>query len=202
MPKCPYCGSSELTLYPDNSGMCKECGKSFMDVARDISVSLHTEQDEDREVGIKESATITCSECGNQLDENAKFCSFCGASTSIYRISQFIQKKPLYYKEVKSRKPDIAGILLITAGVLALLNNVFAVFLFFSFDSMVCCLSLCTLFGFIALIGGVFSIRRDEWNFVMIAGVLGIFSLGPLFSSSILSLIALLFVSSSKEEYS
>ena len=66
-------------------------------------------------------------------------------------------------------------------------------------------LALCgTIFAIIAIfpiLGGVLAIKRKLWNVVIACSIIGIFSIGIMFSSSILCIIALVLIATSKREF-
>jgi len=57
------------------------------------------------------------------------------------------------------------------------------------------------IFSIFALIGGLASIKRKMWGLALACAVLGLFSIGFIFISSILSLIALILIAISKKEF-
>ena len=121
------------------------------------------------------------------------------------------------YQE-KSKKPMMAGILMILAFILAVFNA--ASFLFLdinvgnvedqvgeqiSSDLVNTVLNVCgaitLIFGLFLLVGGIFAIKRVHWMIAVIGSILGIFSIGPMFAGSILSLIALILLFLAKDEF-
>ena len=119
-----------------------------------------------------------------------------------------------------SRKPVIAGVFLITAGILSLLTwiSVF-IFDFSTIDPtlfqqqginitiqqihmiMNICATLAIILSIFPIIGGIFAFKRGKWAITLLGGILGLFIIGPIFISSILSLIGLILVILSKEEF-
>ncbi len=121
------------------------------------------------------------------------------------------------YQE-KSKKPMIAGVLMIIAFLLAVFNA--ASFLFLdvnvgnvedqvgeqiSSDLVNTVLNVCgaitLIFGLFLLVGGIFAIKRVHWMIAVIGSILGIFSIGPMFAGSILSLVALILLFLAKDEF-
>ena len=121
------------------------------------------------------------------------------------------------YQE-KSKKPMMAGILMILAFLLAVFNA--ASFLFLdinvgnvedqvgeqiSSDLVNTVLNVCgaitLIFGLFLLVGGIFAIKRVHWMIALIGSILGIFTIGPMFAGSILSLIALILLFLAKDEF-
>jgi len=124
----------------------------------------------------------------------------------------------------KSTLPLVAGILLIIASVLAMINWLPLLFLdigtleelnyitqFQRIDPSITAeqvlgfLTTCAIIGIIIsifpLLGGILSIKRKLYGIAIACSIIGIFSLGILFSSSILSLIALILLIVSRKEY-
>ena len=121
------------------------------------------------------------------------------------------------YQE-KSKKPMIAGVLMILAFILAVFNA--ASFLFLdinvgnvedqvgeqiSSDLVNTVLNVCgaitLIFGLFLLIGGIFAIKRVHWMIALIGSILGLFTIGPMFTGSILSLVALILLFLAKDEF-
>jgi len=51
------------------------------------------------------------------------------------------------------------------------------------------------------ILGGIVTLKRKMRGLALVGGLIGLFMIGPLFASSILSLIGLIFVGLSKEEF-
>jgi hypothetical protein len=125
----------------------------------------------------------------------------------------------------KSSLPMIAGIMLILAGIFALINWIPMLYLdvetleqldFISrlqqeFPSItpeqaLGFLKTCAIIGMIIsvfpLLGGILSIKRKLFGIAVACSIIGIFSIGLLFSSSVLSLVGLLLLVISRKEYS
>ncbi len=120
--------------------------------------------------------------------------------------------------EEKSKKPMIAGILMVTAFILALVTAGNMFFLDTNqlnlegqmeeeidqslIENIVnVCGALILLFGVFLLVGGIFAIKRIHWGFSLVAAIVGIFSIGFQFMGSILSVIALILIFISKDEF-
>jgi len=120
---------------------------------------------------------------------------------------------------INNNKPLIAGILLIIAGLLGIYIWISASFFDLSlieeslrqsgadipieqFESI---LNTCTTIGLIIsifpILGGIFSIQRKNWSFCIVLAVIGLFTIGPFFISSLLSLISLILIILSKNEF-
>lgn len=125
------------------------------------------------------------------------------------------------YQE-ESKKPMIAGILMIIAFLLAVYQAA-GIFLIDtgSMDiqsqiddqvdqnidmSMIdtilnICGALMLIFGLFLLLGGIFAIKRVHWMISLTGSILGIFTIGPMFAGSIMSLIALVLLFLAKDEF-
>ena len=118
----------------------------------------------------------------------------------------------------RSPMPMIAGILLIIVGLLGLyqwvailvadpstIQSVLPAGSPISADQLQSILTTCGLIGCIlsvfALLAGVLALRRKARLIVIFGGVLGLFTVGPLFIGSGLSLVALVLVALSKKEF-
>jgi len=111
--------------------------------------------------------------------------------------------------------PTAAGILLIIAGIIALITWVVAGFILGTVGlglSMVpgaegaaTILIVCGVIGVIlailTLLGGISALQKKSWNFALAASIIGLFTIGFYFISSILSLIALILIAISKQEF-
>jgi len=128
----------------------------------------------------------------------------------------------------KKSKPFIAGILFITAGSISLLmwiglasiNLAFiestilielqSISAEYTFDNLspesikellIICGSIGFFFSIFTILGGIMSFKKQFWKITLLGGILGLFSIGPLFISSILSTIGLLLVFISRKEF-
>ncbi len=121
-----------------------------------------------------------------------------------------------------SNKPIIAGVLLIVAGILGLSTWGLLLFGIQAINTTVIqtlqeqglnvtveqismmlniCATLGIIFSIFPLIGGVTSLQRKRWGFSILGGVLGLFTIGPMFLASILSLVGLILAAVSKQDY-
>jgi hypothetical protein len=117
-----------------------------------------------------------------------------------------------------SSKPLIAGIFLIIAGLLgvftwsmalaldtSMLQNVLPADSPISVVQLQSILSTCGIIGCIlsifALAGGIVAVKRKAWGLAIVGGMLGLFTIGPFFLGSIMSLIGLILVAISRKEY-
>lgn len=116
----------------------------------------------------------------------------------------------------RTSRPLIAGILLIIAGmegiimggILAALGGTFAASMGglpggeeFGVLFVVCGI-IFMIFGILALIGGIMSATRKNWTIALVGSIFGLFCLGLIFfEASILSLVALILIAISKDEF-
>lgn len=120
--------------------------------------------------------------------------------------------------------PKIAGILLIIAGILALIFWIQFLLLdstmlesyvdisqlqqldpSLTIDRIVEILNTCSIIGCILtifpILGGILAIKKKLWGISLVGSIFGLFTLGIFFTSSILSLIALILLITSKNEF-
>ncbi|MFO7792853.1 MAG: hypothetical protein R6W73_07755 [Candidatus Saliniplasma sp.] len=119
----------------------------------------------------------------------------------------------------RSNKPLIAGLLMIIAFILAVVaaGQIFL----FDLDAvdieeelegeevgqelietvMNVCGAVFLILGIFLLVGGILAIKRMYWGVALAASIAGIFSMGPFFLGSVLSLIALVLIVMSKDEF-
>jgi hypothetical protein len=125
-----------------------------------------------------------------------------------------------FEKQNQDSKPLIAGILLLIGGIMSILTWIAAL----SFDmSMIdpllvenqnvtitpaqiqSIVQTCSVIGIILsvfpLIGGILSIQKKLWGGVLSCSIVGLFTVGPLFLSSVLALISLILVVYSKDQF-
>jgi hypothetical protein len=117
-----------------------------------------------------------------------------------------------------SSRPLIAGILLIIAGLLGLftwsmalaldssmLQNVLPADSPISIEQLQSILVTCGIIGCIlsifALTGGIVAIKRKAWGLAIVGGILGLFTIGPMFLGSIISLVSLILVAISRKDF-
>jgi len=117
-------------------------------------------------------------------------------------------------------KPLIAGILLFITGIMGILTWIVAL----SFDISMIDLSMietqnvtitpsqlqsiiqtCAIIGIILsvfpLLGGILSIQKKLWGGALSCSIIGLFTIGPIFLSSIFSAISLILLIMSKEHF-
>jgi len=135
---------------------------------------------------------------------------------------------PFQQPSSKNSKPLIAGILLMIAGGLSILMwlslaaidvpfietfimpelesmppeyESFALSAEFIKELFVVCGTVGFFLSIFTILGGIMSVRRQLWGLVLAGGILGLFTIGPVFISSILSLIAIILVATSRNEF-
>jgi hypothetical protein len=138
--------------------------------------------------------------------------------------SQYVPSSPFKI----TRKLTIAGILLILAGIMGLISSVISINIDVTnpmytnwiqlltnstglsynqaVDQIKSMLYICgavqMILSIFAILGGVFAIQRKNRIVVLMGGILGIFTIGPIFMiSTILSIIAIFLVVTSKGEF-
>ena len=66
-------------------------------------------------------------------------------------------------------------------------------------------LSICATIGIILsifpLLGGILSLKRKMWGIAIVMSIIGLFTIGPIFASSILALVGLILIAISKNEF-
>ena len=132
--------------------------------------------------------------------------------------------QPFQQQVKKSSMPMIAGILLIIAGIIAILfwiqfltidaatlESLIDISQFEGLDpsinteQIVGFLNTCAIIGCIIaifpILGGILSLKRKLWGIALACSIIGLFSLGMLFSSSGLSLISMILLIVSRKEF-
>ncbi len=123
------------------------------------------------------------------------------------------------YDAGKSNKPLIAGVLMIIVFILAVVAAGQIFFLDmdavnleelegreeFSVELVETIMNVCgaiiLILGVFLLIGGFLAIKRIHWGVALAASIAGVFTIGPLFIGSVLSLVALVLIFMSKDEF-
>ena len=153
------------------------------------------------------------------------------SSASDFEDKMFRKNKienPFQQPSNNSSKPLIAGILLMISGGLSILMwlliaaidvNFIETFIMpelgsmapeyesivLSAESIKELFVICGTVGFFlsvfSILGGIMSVRRQLWGLVLAGGILGLFTIGPMFISTVLSLIAIILVVISRKEF-
>lgn len=118
----------------------------------------------------------------------------------------------------RSSLPLIAGILLILAGV----SGLFSASMLLAMDPemvtaylppnvlispeqllsfFLVCGVVIGILSIFTLVGGIVAVKRKAWGLAIIGSILGLFTIGPVFSATILSLIGLILIALSKKEF-
>ncbi len=117
-----------------------------------------------------------------------------------------------------SSKPLIAGIFLIIAGLLGLftwasamaldvtmIQNVLPPESPITAEQLQSFLTTCGIIGaglsIFTLAGGIVALKRKAWGLAVIGGILGLFTIGPFLLGSIISLIGLIIVATSRKDF-
>ena len=130
---------------------------------------------------------------------------------------------PLQQSQRTSSYPMIGGILLSIAGIIGLIYGVYIttnVDFFTSMidisylqsldpnitietmkDTIVICGTILSIISIFPILGGILSLKRKLWGVVLACSIIGLFSIGYIFTSSILCLIALVLIAVSKREF-
>lgn len=108
----------------------------------------------------------------------------------------------------KTGLPLAAGILLIIAGILGLVDWVLifllgtlAAFIPLLGSILLICGIIGITFSVLALLGGIMAVQRKMWGLALVGSILGLFIIGPYGISSLLSLIALILIAISHREF-
>ena len=123
----------------------------------------------------------------------------------------------------KSYKPMIAGILLILAGIIGLITWVSSLLIDvntidpsiieqlqqsgmqITVEQIETFISICATIGIILsifpLLSGILALKRKMWGIVIVMSIIGLFTVGPFFTSSILALAGLILIAISKNEF-
>jgi hypothetical protein len=124
----------------------------------------------------------------------------------------------------KSYLPTIIGFLLIIAGMLAIINwisvfslNIDTLSIYYDISQLQqiypnitseqflgflqTCASIGIIISFFPILGGILAIKRKMWGISIACSIIGLFSIGILFTSSLFCFIAIIIIFISKKEF-
>lgn len=152
----------------------------------------------------------SCVACGRAIQFDAGVCPYCGHD---YRIPLGAPAKA-----PRTWMPTVGGILIIIAAVLAIMMGI----LYMTFEPsdfedlgvalppeftaedlsgiLAMCGAILIVFAAIAIIGGLFGIRRKHFGLAITGGVFGLLGIG-FFLGSVLALIGLILIAVSRREF-
>lgn len=165
---------------------------------------------------------------GIWIASRAGFLSMYGISLILVGVILFIigilspqEDKDAQMDANYSTKTTIGGIFLMMAGVLSFITWIDIPYLlqekmtdplflkefgldvypdaFLSYILIIAIIGI--VFSIFAIFGGLLAIKRKSWKLVIVFGFMGLLTLGPLFSSSILSFVGLIFIIYSKDYF-
>ncbi len=176
---CPSCGVANAT----DAATCRMCGADLEDAATVTGAGLS-----DRP-GYRPKFK-TCPECGRSYDNHLAQCPHCSSMLPEYDVTR--RGSPL---------PFIAGTCLFLAGILCLLNGVWLGSFGWFIEEFAYCGFIEIVLGVISITGWIFCMRRTYLPYVIVVSILTVFSVGPLFFSSLLGLFALILIAVSAKEF-
>ena len=191
---CSYCGS----LNPPYAAFCSNCAKDLVQRPASSPPRLYTRY---------------CGWCGAGVDPDARTCGRCGhdpAGPSAEHM--MLEPRPM------SQKPLVAGILMIGAGILEL----FSAFQLLTLDVSTAaseagipsdiasgiagflqvCGAMVVIFAVIVAAGGALTFRRKSFTIGIVAAIFGMLGIGPFYLGSLFSLVALILVAVSRDDFS
>lgn len=203
---CPKCGKSN----PGYSIFCGSCGA---DLPRSPKAPEPAPVPAYVQVqampGQKASTGKACPNCGNSVSVFDYECPSCRRTLPSSVDYDEDDSSMSYHRSSGSGILTAAGILLIIAGVIAIgmgvllaMGSSVAASVGVDVSGTLCiCSALELLFGLGAIAGGVFSLKGEKFTLCILGAIVGLFSLGPIFIGSILSLIALILIAVSRDEF-
>ncbi len=188
-------------MNPDRSAFCDRCGKPL--TAEQIPIRSR----ECPQCGVFNSVAATsCKACSTVLPSLYPDISSTLASTgSPAETDGWLQDSV----EARSQKPSIAAVLMVGAGILELFAAIrgftaqvpttdlpinVSGFIFF-------CASLEFLMGLIVILGAYVAFKRGSFTLAVIATIAGMLGVGLLDLGSLMSLVALVLIALSKDEF-
>ncbi|MDH3365464.1 MAG: zinc ribbon domain-containing protein [Thermoplasmata archaeon] len=178
--RCHSCGVVNL---PDAVN-CRMCGAGLKDLGQ-AQRTTSTERPGYR------PKFKTCHRCGRGYDNHLALCPHC---TRMLPEDHYITRR-------SSPLPFIAGTSLFLAGILCLINGMLIGSYGWLFEEFAYCGFIEIVLGIISITGWIFCMRRSHLVYVIIVSILMVFSIGPLFISSLLGLFALILIAVSAKEF-
>lgn len=180
--KCPQCGA----LNALDMRKCGACGASLPEVKR--------------EPPKPKPPTAICKWCGREVAFGEEVCWDCQRRQS--DTSFGVLKKKV------SSNLSVAGILLIVAGALAILQAFYMLVAqsivvnagYDALSSITCCSTLDALLGLGSIAGGYFALKRLSYGLSLAGCLCAIIGFGAVIGS-ILGIVALVLISSCKDEF-
>jgi ribosomal protein L40E len=177
---CPKCGTHNL----DSAESCRMCGNSFK--VREVPVG----------------PSKICQFCRSANDPDAPFCTSCGKYLGAIETEKTLRKEKRE-KEYVRRYDDYAtsakrvawtsagGIVLIIVAAFALVDVIITLAMVMpeydtlttqnpalkaAYANLVTCQALRVVFVVLAFMGGFFAIKRTNWGFAIVGGVMCLFA--------------------------
>lgn len=181
---CPRCGA----IVPPYMSFCPHC---VFPIRPEPSPS-------------RKPARRACPRCGKPLAPGLSTCAACVWEDKVTQDDFYLTPG------TKSRIPVIVGILLIAASSLSMVSFFLLIGEFqtaqtlFSIDLsgfMACCGAIVVTASLTCFAGAILSFKRTKPTYVVLAAAIGILGVGPLFSASFLSLVALILAAVNMGEY-
>lgn len=159
-----------------------------------------------------------CPRCGRKVTDDMDDCPVCN-----YNFGS--KEKPKGTEiALDTYRPKVAGYLMIASALSGIVIALVLLFGFWDVQSMLqtseqvigndpqisnqlfstfltVCSVMLLFFSALELTGAIFSFKRERWGIAVLGAFLGIFLIGVLFISTILSIIALVFLLMSKDEF-
>ncbi len=207
--RCSNCGAEN----PDYAAFCGKCSADLSSSAPETSSREPTKAAEGTLA--KPPELKKCLNCGRTVNALTPICPYCGknpagvwapSAVSAYETSSYDSD----YEDIAPRRTSgtavAGGILALLAGILAaaqgaLIASAGASLSYLPGSGSVCfCGGLDFLFGIIAIVGGVASLRQTGWGLAMAGAVFGMIGLGFIIGA-VFGLIALILVAVSHADF-
>lgn len=197
MTKCHNCGRQN----PDRSAFCDRCGKPL------IAEQVPIQSRECPKCGALNPVSATsCKDCSTDLPSLYPDISSTLASTgSPTQADGWLQDSV----DARSQKPSIAAVLMVGAGISELMVAVRDLTMQAPATDLPIDLSglllLCGTFelvlGLIVIAGAYLAFKRGSFTLTVIATIAGMLAVGPFYIGFLMSLLALVLVALSRDEF-
>ena len=217
--RCAKCGK-------DNPGYTAFCGWCGSDLKETAGGAVRTQPEQraadtpsaaDTPVGEYAQPEMRyCSKCGTRIQANSYTCPNCGdypwqaptqrSTQTIWETDDSASESyttPIHARP-RSSTPVIGGIMSILAGVLALGQGLLylagSTLITFYGGTLCLCGGLDSLFGVIAIVGGISALKREGFAIALVGAILGMLGFGFLIGF-VFGLIALVLIAISRQEF-
>jgi len=170
------------------------------------------------EIPYDELIDETCPSCRHTVPPGTTKCPNCGYQIREEPDKVTVAKRPSCRTNVIGSCSDqtwFGGVLILMSGILGVLTGIAELYapetmsifyteigIPFSAETIFIFGAISLIFGIVAIIGGLMALRKKAWSLAVAGGLLGTLAIGALFLGSLLGIIGLVVVATSKSNFS